>query len=47
MRLVPVTRKKRKNLKDIIIHCLELLAVLIGVRAANFFVKELGMNVSK
>ena len=47
MRLVPTTRKKGKNLKNITIPRLELLAVLIGVRAANFLVKELGMNVSK
>ena len=47
MRLVPITRKKKKNLKDITIPRLELLAVLIGVRAANFLVKELGVNVFK
>ena len=45
--IVPITRKKKKNLKDITIPRLELLAVLIGVRAANFLVKELGVNVSK
>ena len=45
--LCTVTRKKRKNLKDITIPRLELLAVLIGVRAANFLVRELGVNVSK
>ena len=47
MRLVPITRKKKKNLKDITIPRLELLAVLIGVRAANFLIKELGVNVFK
>ena len=47
MRLVPITEKKKKQSKDITIPHLELLAVLIGVRAANFLVKELGVNVSK
>ena len=47
MHLVPITRKKKKNLEDITIPRLELLAVLIGVRVANFLVKELGVNVSK
>ena len=35
MRLVPITRKKKKNIKDITIPHLELLAVLISVRAGR------------
>ena len=45
MRLVPIAKKRRT--KDVTIPRLELLAVLIGVRAANFLLMELEMNISK
>ena len=45
MCLVPIAKKKR--LKDVIIPHLELLAALIGMRAANFLVRELEMSFSK
>ena len=45
MRLVPIAKKRRT--KDVTIPRLELLAVLIGVRAANFVLRELEMNISK
>ena len=45
MRSVPIAKKKR--LKDVTIPHLGLLAVLIGVRAANFLVRELEMSISK
>ena len=44
MRLVT---KKRKQSKLITIPRFELLAVLIGVRATNFLVKVLEVDVSK
>lgn len=44
MRLVP---KKKKQSKLITIPRLEILVVLIGVRAANFLVKVLDVDVSK
>ena len=48
MRLVPTAReKKRKYIKHLTIPRLELLAMLIGVRAANFIVKELGIEISE
>ena len=42
MCFVPIAKKKRLT-----IPCLELMAVLIGVRAANFLVKELEISTSK
>ena len=48
MRLVPTARgKKGKQSKHLTIPRLELLAMLIGVRAANFVMKELRMEISK
>ena len=50
MRLTPVMSKKkqtRKKCKDITLPRLELLAVLIGVRAGNFVTKELKLPISK
>ena len=50
MRLTPVMSKKkqtRKKYKDITLPQLELLAVLIGVRAGNFVTKELKLPISK
>ena len=44
MRLVPV--KRRKN-KELIIPWLELLAVLIGIRAIKFVTKELRLKISR
>ena len=45
MRLVPVGRKS--SLKHLTIPRLELLAMLIGVRVANFIVKELRIKISE
>ena len=42
MRLVPIAKKRK--MKDVTIPRLELLAVLIGVRDANFLVRELEMS---
>ena len=48
MRLVRTARgKKGKYVKHLTIPRLELLAMLIGVRAANFIVKELGIEISE
>ena len=50
MRLAPVTSsrgQKGKKCKDITLPRLELLAVLIGVRAGNFVTKELKLPISK
>ena len=49
MRLTPVMSKKqtRKKCKDITLPRLELLAVLIEVRAGNFVTKELELPISK
>ena len=47
MRLTPVMSGKGKKCKDITLPCLELLAVLIGVRASNFVIKELKLSISK
>ena len=41
MRLVSKGTRKKRLKKDITLPCLELLAVTIGVRAANFVVSEL------
>ena len=41
MRLAPIKKK------ELIIPHLELLAVLIGIRAANFVTKELRLKLSK
>lgn len=46
MRLVP-TGKGKSKLKKLTILRLELLAVVIGVRAANFVVRELRLNISE
>ena len=40
---MPLARKKKKQLKCLRIPRLELLVMLIGARAANFLVKELGV----
>ena len=45
MRLVPIGKGKSKQLKKLTIPRLELLAVLIGVRAANFVARELRLNI--
>ena len=50
MRLAPVTSsrgQKGKKCKDITLPRLELLAVLIGVRAGNFVTTELKVPISK
>ena len=47
MRLTPVMSGKGKKCKDITLPRLELLAVLIGVRASNFVIKELKLSISK
>ena len=44
MRSVPLGKGKNKEFTT---PCLELLAVLIGVRAVNFVMKELRLNISK
>ena len=44
MRLTPVMSGKGKKCKDITLPHLELLAVLIGVRASNFVIK---LSISK
>ena len=44
MRLAPITFKKEqkgKQRKEVTLPILELLAVLVGVRASNFVIKEL------
>ena len=46
MRLVP-TGKGKSKLKKLTIPRLELLAVVIGVRAANFVARELRLNISE
>ena len=45
MRLVPVNRGKNK--KELTIPQLELLAILIGIRAVNFVTKELRLKISE
>ena len=47
MRLVPVSSDKGKTKKEITLPRLELLAVTIGVRAANFVSKELHIPLVK
>jgi len=47
MRLVPVGKGKSKQSKRLTIPRLELMAVLIGVRAANFVANELRINISQ
>ena len=46
MRLVP-TGKGKSKLRKLTIPRLELLAVVIGIRAANFVVHELRLNISE
>jgi len=46
--LVPVGRRKKKNLNILQYHdCMELLVVLMGVRASKFIVKELGLEITE
>ena len=47
MRLVPTRKGKSRQFKKLIIPRLELMAVLIGVRAANFVRHELRINISE
>ena len=47
VRLVPTGKGKSKQVKKLTIPRLELLAVLIGTRAANFFATELRMTISE
>ena len=49
MRLAPVSsgKKKVKNSGEVTLPRLELLGVLIGVRAANFITKELKLPISR
>jgi len=49
MRLAPdgSGKKKVKNSGEITLPRLELLGVLIGVRAANFITKELKLPISR
>ena len=44
MRLVPVN--KGKGRKELTIPSLELLAVIIGIRAANFVTKQLRLKIT-
>ena len=44
MRSIPLGKGKNKEFTT---PCLELLAVLIGVRAVYFVMKELRLNISK
>ena len=47
VRLVPIERgKKKAQCKNLTIPRLELLAILIGVRASNFVIKQLQVEVS-
>ena len=45
MRLVPANRGKNK--RELTIPRLELLAILIGIRAVNFVTKELRLKISE
>ena len=47
MRLVPTGKEKSRQFKRFTIPCLELMAVLIGVRAANFALHELRITISE
>jgi len=47
MRLVPVGKGKSKQFKRLTIPRLELMAVLIGVRSANFVSNELRVTISE
>jgi len=45
-RLFPVGKSKKSKFRHLTIPRLELLAVLIGVRASNFIIKELRSEIS-
>ena len=45
--LLPTRRGKKKQLKHLTVPRLELLAMLIGVRAANFVQRELRVEISE